>query len=161
MSRLTVLGLGSPLMSDDGVGLVVLERLRQPGMVADDVDLVDGGTWGMNLLPVIEGATHLLLVDAIGAGAAPGTVARLEREMLPRVLGHKLSPHQIDLREVLALATLRGTLPERAVAIGVEPDRIALGTTLSPVVEAAVPQIVTAVQAQLAEWRAAAAAGRN
>ena len=147
-----VLGLGNPLMGDDGLGLAVLERLRSEWDVPPDVELVDGGTWGMNLLPLIEDAHELILIDAIRTGAVPGTLVTLERENLPKYLAHKLSPHQIDLKEVLALAELRGTLSDTVVAIGAEPALIALSLTLSPPLETRVDAVVQLVVDRLAAW---------
>jgi hydrogenase maturation protease len=147
-----VLGVGSPLMADDGLGLTALERLRDGWEFEPDVQFVDGGTWSMNVLPVIEDANRLLLVDAIRAGRTPGTVVVLERERLPRFFSTKVSPHQIDLREVLALAELRGALPEQTVAIGLEPARVEMSTELSREVEVALPQLELAVIDRLQSW---------
>lgn len=146
-----VVGLGNPLMGDDGVGLAALARLRQLTF-EPPVELVDGGTWGMNLLPVIEGAERLLLLDAITSGQAPGSRVVLEREEIPRYFSTKLSPHQVDLREVLAVAELRGTLPPAAVAIGLEPERIEMSTELSPALERQLDSLVAAAIGRLAEW---------
>ena len=151
MAGTVVIGLGSPIMGDDGVGLAALALLRD-GWRVDGVEWVDGGTWGMSLLPLIEDARRLLLVDAIAAFREPGTVIVLERDSLPIYLERKLSPHQVDLRDVLAVATLRGTLPEETVAIGVQPRTVELGTTLSPAVERAVEPLVAAVLARLESW---------
>lgn len=147
-----VIGLGSPLMGDDGLGLVALERLRACGPFEPELELFDGGTWGMNLLPAIEGAGRLLLIDAIRAGRAPGDLVVIEREALPRGLGLKLSPHQIDLQEVLAVAELRGRLPRTAVAIGLEPERVELGEGLGPAVSRGLDALLTSVIARLAAW---------
>ena len=96
--RPLVLGLGNPLMADDGLGLAALERLRAGWDLPAGVGLVDGGTWGMKLLPMIEEAGAVLLLDAIDAGPRPGhDLIVLARDELPRLLAHKLSPHQIDL----------------------------------------------------------------
>ena len=146
-----VLGLGNPLMGDDGLGLAVLARLRDQWEL-EGVELVDGGTWGMQLLPLIEDADRLVLLDAIRTGAPPGTVMELERDQLPRYLSHKLSPHQIDLREVLALAELRGRLTQSTVAIGAEPERVELSTTLSPTVERSLDEVIRVVVDRLARW---------
>jgi len=151
-SGTVILGLGSPLMGDDGLGLVALEALRVRGRFDPEPELVDGGTWGMNLLPIIETADRLLLIDAIRAGGEPGDVVVLEREALPRGLGLKLSPHQIDLQEVLAIAELRGRLPADAIAIGVEPARVELGWGLSPIVEHALDELLERVVQQLEAW---------
>jgi hydrogenase maturation protease len=147
-----VLGLGNPLMGDDGLGLAVLARLVEEWEFSPAVELVDGGTWGMNLLPLIEDAEKLILLDAIHTGAAPGTIVELEREALPRYLAHKLSPHQIDLKEVLALAELRGTMPEATVAIGAEPAAVELMYHLSPCLEQRVEDLALAVVNRLAHW---------
>jgi hydrogenase maturation protease len=126
-----VIGLGNPLMTDDGVGLALLAGLQARGPFQPAPLFVDGGTWGMNLLPTIEDAGRVLFLDAVNFGAPPGTPVRLERHRLPRWLGLKLSPHQIDLKEVLALAELRGRLPAEAVVVGIQPDRVEMGSELS------------------------------
>jgi hydrogenase maturation protease len=146
-----VIGLGNPLMGDDGVGLAALERLRNEWDLPD-VDLVDGATWGLSLLPVIEDAESLLLVDAIAAQCEPGTIIELTRERLPIYLSRKLSPHQVDMRDALAVAELRGRLPNDVVAIGVQPAVVALGTELSAVVEQRLDELVDTVIAQLDRW---------
>ena len=147
-----VLGLGNPLMTDDGLGVAAVARLREEWLVGDGVELVDGGTWGMNLLPTIEDAGRLLLVDAIDRGMPPGTTVILEREEIPRAFALKVSPHQVDVREVLALAELRGTLPPETVAIGLQPDRVEVGLDLSPALERRLDHLLDLVSLQLAAW---------
>src|ERR1051325_10660770 len=98
VGRVVVLGLGNMLMADDGIGLAALARLQDEWFVPMDVELVDGGTWGMNLLPIIEGASHMLVLDAINQDTVPGTLIRLHGKAVPRFLAQHLSPHQIDLR---------------------------------------------------------------
>lgn len=147
-----VIGLGNPIMADDGLGLAALERLRQGWRLPESVRLVDGGTWGMNLLPLIEEAERVVFLDAINAGRPVGALVLLEREELPRCFGLKLSPHQIDLREVLALAELRGTLPSDLVAIGLQPGRLEMCCGLSPELECRLDELLTAVVARLERW---------
>lgn len=152
-----VLAVGNPIMGDDGLGLAVLARLREDPRVPNGVRLVDGGTWGMNLMPEVESAARLILVDAINLGAPPGTLIRLEGKALPRYFALKLSPHQVDLKEILALAELRGTLPVTTVAIGVQPGSVDLRHGLSPAVEARVADAVQLVLEELDRWEPAAA----
>jgi hydrogenase maturation protease len=147
-----VIGLGNPIMGDDGLGVAALERLREGWTLPEPVRLVDGGTCGMNLLPLIEAAERIVFIDAIDAGKPVGALVQLEREELPHFLGLKLSPHQIDLREVLALAELRGTLPSELVAIGLQPGRVELSSGLSPELECRVDQLVAAVVERLERW---------
>lgn len=150
--RTVVLGLGNMLMADDGVGLAALARLEEEWFVPRDVELVDGGTWGMNLLPVIERADRVLILDAIDLGDPPGTLIRLEGAEIPRFLGVKLSPHQIDLREVLALAELRGTMPREVIALGIQPEQVEMSTVFSPAVAARLDQLVHLAAEILYDW---------
>jgi hydrogenase maturation protease len=147
-----VIGLGNPLMGDDGIGLAALERLREGWGLPPTVEPVDGGTWGLNLMHPIEAAGQVLFLDAVRAGRAPGTLAELEGPELPRMLGLKLSPHQIDLREVLALLELRGTAPATMTCLGLEPARLELGIGLSPEVAARLDVLVEAAARRLRAW---------
>ena len=150
--RTVVLGLGNMLMADDGVGLAALARLEEEWFIPRDVELVDGGTWGMCLLPVIERADRVLILDAIDLGDPPGTLIRLEGDEIPRFLALKLSPHQVDLREVLALAELRGTLPGQVIALGIQPERVEMSAVFSPVVAARLDQLVHLAAETLYDW---------
>lgn len=147
-----VLGLGNPLLGDDGLGLTVLSRLAEEWDLPPEVELVDGGTWGMSLLLPIEDAERLILVDAIDQGRAPGEPITLERHELPLLLHMKLSPHQIDLRDALAVAELRGRLPEHVVALGIQPERVGLGTELSATLEGKVEELTARVVERLEAW---------
>jgi len=147
-----VLGLGNPIMGDDGVGILALEQFRARFDVPAGVELVDGGTWGMNLLPCIEEAGKLLLVDAIRAGKAPGADVFLAGADLPQTLAQKLSAHQVDLVDVLALAQARGTLPVHTVALGVEPERVEMRADLTPAVARGVQRLPDRMAGQLREW---------
>ena len=147
-----VIGLGNPIMGDDGIGLEIMAHLREHWTFPPEVVFVDGGTWGMNLLPTIEDAGQVLFLDAVQAGKAPGTPVRLERDRIPRWLGHKLSPHQIDLKEVLALAELRGTLPPLAVVVGIQPDRVEMEVGVSPVVARSIEAAAELARATLEHW---------
>ena len=82
--RTRVIGLGSPIMGDDGFGLAVLARLEERWELPEDVELVDGGTWGMTLLPTIEDSDHVLFIDAINTGAVDDPYARSALQALVR-----------------------------------------------------------------------------
>jgi len=151
--RLTVvLGAGSPLMGDDGLGVEVVEALAERWAESPTLRFLDGGVWGMRLLPYIEEADRLLVVDAVRAGAEPGALVRLERHEIPRHMATRLSPHQIDLGEVFAVAELRGHFPREAVVIGIEPEIVASYVPISEAVRGSVPDLIAAVERQLRDW---------
>lgn len=152
MTAALVIGVGSPLMGDDGLGLAALEALRAGWTFEPELELMDGGTWGMNLLPFIESAPRVLLLDAIRAGREPGDFVRLEGDEIPRFFATKLSPHQIDLKEVLALAELRGTLPGQTIVVGLEPAVVEMSASLSEPVRAGLPGLIARVLQQLERW---------
>lgn len=150
--RTVVLGLGNPLLADDGIGIEVLDRLRRDWELPPEVELVDGGVWGLSLLPEIEDADRLLLVDAIDLDRKPGTLVVLERDDLPAFLDGKLSTHQVGLRDLLALAVLRGTLPRPTVAMGLQPESMELEPGLTELVEAGMADLMERVLDRLRSW---------
>jgi hydrogenase maturation protease len=150
----TVLGVGNLLCTDEGVGVhavrALAERHRDD---APDVEFLDGGTLGLNLLPFIEDSSSLLILDAVDRGAPPGTVIELAGDAIPQYAGIKLSEHQVTLQEVLGLARIRGRLPPRMLLVGMQPADLGTGDTLSPVATAALPEIVARAEKTLGEWR--------
>jgi len=153
--RTLVIGLGNPLMTDDGIGLAALERLESEWEIPAEVERVDGGTWGLRLLPEIEDAGRVLLIDAVDVGRPAGEVVVLELDEIPRFLSAKLSPHQVGVRDVLALAALRGRLPAETVAMGIQPARIEMGTEISDEARASLDELVGRVVERLADWGSA------
>ncbi len=148
-----VIGLGNPLLTDDGVGLAMLAQVQAAGTWEDGLEWVDGGTWGLCLLPVLADAQRVLVLDAVRAGRDPGTVVRGSGDAVPRLYAHPLSPHQIDLSEVLGAAELVGALPAELEVIGVEPASIdGPCLEMTDAVAAAVPRAVAEALRVLAAW---------
>jgi hydrogenase maturation protease len=147
-----VLGLGNLLLRDEGIGVRVVERLQECYEFPDSVWVMDGGTQGLDLLPYVEDADHLLVVDALDLGAEPGTLGRLEGEEIPAFLDIKISPHQMGLADLLAAARLRGLLPQELVLWGVQPGVIEVGLELSPPIAAQVDTLVSNVLTELDRW---------
>lgn len=147
-----IIGVGNPLMGDDGVGIAIVERLR--GLtLPDEVEVVDGGTGGLTLLHLMEGAAVVLLVDAAEMGEPPGTVRRLGLEEIRPDGEAAISLHQAGLAEVFALGRELGMLPPRLVVFGVQPSSVEQRIGLSPPVETALPAVVAQVLAAATEAR--------
>jgi hydrogenase maturation protease len=153
VKKTLVLGLGNILLTDEGVGVRVVERLQARYEFPGDVEVLDGGTLGLDLLPYVEGADRLLVVDAVEIGADPGTLVRLEGDQIPSVFGPKLSPHQVGFADLLDAARLTDCLPEERVLWGMQPGSLQVGLDLSPAVDAQVELLVEGVLAELHRWR--------
>lgn len=151
--RLLVLGLGNRLLSDDAVGPLVIDRLAGSPAAPQAVSWRDGGTLGLSLLPEIEDAQALIVVDAARFGAVPGTVQVFEGEAMDTQLGGRQhSAHELALGDLLGAAALLGRLPSRRALVAVEPADTALGLQPTPAVAAALPELCTAVMALLQRW---------
>lgn len=153
MAETLVLGLGNILLGDEGVGVRVIERLLARYDFPEGVRVMDGGTLGLDLLPYLEGASRLLVVDAVQARKPPGTLVRLVGNEVPVFLDvSKVSPHQEGLQDLLAVATLKGYLPEEVVFWGAQIGSLGVGLALSPAVAAQVDALGEKVLGELARW---------
>lgn len=151
--RKIVLGLGNTLQTDEGLGVYALAALQQQLGDVPGVEFIDGGVLGLNLLPLVEAASHLLILDAANAGQAPGTVIELARDEIPLYSGLKMSQHQLTFQEVLALASIRGLLPPNLHLVGAQPADLTVGLGMSEKIEAVMPEIVGRATAVLQTWQ--------
>ncbi len=147
--RIVVLGVGNILLSDEGIGVRVAESLQRDFALPSEVVVIDGGTTGMEMLEDLSGTDHLIMVDAVRSGRAPGSIVKLTDEQVPVFFRTKLSPHQIGLSDVLATLELIGEQPGSITVIGVEPVSLETSMALSPQVEAQLPEVVDLVRAEL------------
>ena len=139
-------------MSDDGVGVMVAQKLQRNYRFPDNVEIMDGGTLGLDLLPKLENITHLILIDAVETGNKAGTCIRLYGAELPIALETKISPHQMGLKDLLAVSELMGHSPQEMVLIGVQPGSIEMEIGLTPEVEARLDALVANVLMELENW---------
>src|SRR5512138_3373539 len=149
MPKTLILGVGNLLLSDDGVGVRVIQRLETNPDLPAEVQLLDGGTCGLDLLQYLEGVENLVVVDAADFGEPPGSITRIERESVPAFLEQKISPHEINLPELLFSAKLIGIYPRRVVVLGIQPESLAVGMDLSPAVDARVDQLAAMALAEI------------
>ena len=150
--KILVLGLGNTLLQDDGLGVRAVERLMAEYDLPDEVEVLDGGVMGLDLLSRLEGVTALLIVDAVRAGLPPGTPIRLAGDAIPTALAQKMSMHQAGLQDLLAVSAFRGTLPQRVVLHGLEPEIIGWGNELSPNIAPQIDKLVDSVVQELRDW---------
>jgi hydrogenase maturation protease len=144
-----VLGIGNLLIGDEGVGCRTVEELNKRYHMPENVECIDGGTAGFELLPFLDDKDQVILVDALRNDMEPGTVMMVEDEYVPKAFLSSITPHQLGISDVLAAAQLEGNLPEKLVLFGVEPKQLDVGIKLSTEVEAGMEKIIDAVVEQL------------
>lgn len=135
---LLVLGLGNLLLEDDGVGPAALALLSERFEAPDGVKVFDGGTLGLSLLPYVEDAGSVILVDAINADGPPGTFVRLDGDEVAPAVATRLSVHQVGVSDLLEAARWCDRLPPRLVLLGLVPESMDLGVGLSPRLRASI-----------------------
>ncbi len=150
MKTTLVVAFGNPLRGDDGLGPAVAEALRQQAL-SPHVEVIDGGTAGLESALTFEGRSRIIVVNAADWGMAPGTVRKLTltaRELEKRPV-HPNSLHAAGLMDALGLAAALGTLPAEVTLYGVQPRALEYETGLSEDVRAAIPALVQAIVASL------------
>jgi len=147
-----VLGIGNLVMGDDGVGVRVVQKLQREYRLPEYVDVMDGGTLGLDILPRLEGIERLILIDAVETGKKPGTCIRLVGDEIPQALETRVSAHQMGIKDLLAVSRLTGHIPQEMVLVGVQPGSIGMDTELTPEVEAKVDVMLANVLNELLFW---------
>ncbi|MGM3175318.1 HyaD/HybD family hydrogenase maturation endopeptidase [Dickeya lacustris] len=148
--NILVLGIGNILLSDEGVGVRLVERLEQQYVLTPTVDIVDGGTCGMELMECMAGRDHLIVADAVLTGQEPGSVTVLRDREVPALFTRKISPHQLGLADVLMALQLTGEFPRQLTLVGVVPQTldsgIGLSDTVTRALEPALAHIIAALR---------------
>ncbi len=149
---IVLLGVGNILLTDEGFGVHVVNQLQEDYVFNPPITILDGGTMGMELLTYMRGMTKLLLVDAINGGDAPGTVYEFPHEEMNSYFTEAISVHEVGMQDILRIRALQEDPLEDAVVIGVEPESLELGLTLSNSTQAAVAEVKERVLRVLSNW---------
>ncbi len=132
MKKLGVIGIGNPLRHDDGVGIVLLEKLReQKKTLPKQIELIDGGTGGMKILHSIARFTHVIVIDAVQFNAQPGMHRIFTEKDIKNTHFFPSSVHEINLPQVIELARQSNELPPHFRIFGVQPKDVTYGKGLS------------------------------
>ena len=139
-----LLGLGNVLMRDERLGVHVVNTIRERYDCPPELEIVDGGTLGLDLLPLFEQFERVVIVDAVNFGREPGYIGVLEDDQIPAVIFSKLSVHQIGLADLISVAKLKGCMPAKVCVIGMQPSSIdfSLGLEMSDVVNANIERAI-------------------
>ena len=144
-----VLGVGNLVLTDEGVGIHVVQRMQQMDLPSH-VEVLDGGTMGLDLLDDIEGRKKVIIVDTVKGGGSPGTLYRMMIDDVEDIPKSRVSLHDIDMTDVFKLADLLKIEKPEIVIIGVEPkDMESAGMELSPEVEEQIPKVIELVKREI------------
>jgi hydrogenase maturation protease len=147
-SPILILGIGNILLCDEGVGVRVAEQMREAAL-PDDVEVVDGGTAGMDLLDVLAERRKVIIIDAVQANCEPGTVLRFSAEDMVQSEDVSVSLHELGLYEALMMTKQLGCEPEEVVVFGIKPKKVGYGLELTEEIEKLIPKVVEMVSAEI------------
>ena len=153
-SKITVLGVGNILMQDEGFGVRVVEEMQRRYLFPAKVQVLDGGTLGMELLPFISATECLLIIDAISGEKPPGSCYEFANEAVKAYFRGKVSMHELGIQDVLAALTVIEKPVQEIVVLGAEPASLEVGLELTPVVAACIEPVIKQALFYLQKWQA-------
>ena len=151
-NEVTILGIGNVILRDECFGVRVAEYLDKHYEFPDTVQIVDGGTLGIELTQYVTGTEKLLVIDSINGGAEPGTTFRFHNDDVMEHFQDKLSAHEVGIQDVLGLLTVTGHKIPDVVVIGAQPYDVEAGVELSDGMMELLPQMVEQALKELKNW---------
>ena len=150
MKRVLVLGLGNVLMGDDAFGPSLVQALEAAFDFPPEMTVLDGGTPGLNLMPLMMDYEVLIVIDTVKAEGEPGEI-RLYRkaDLSGAARSPRQGPHEPALDEVLTALDLAGRGPAEVLLVGVIPQSLETGTGMSGALRFAIPAAIAAVEAEI------------
>ena len=150
--EILVLGLGNVLLQDEGIGVHVVTQIQHQYRFTPEIDILDGGTSGLDLLPEFYDRKAIIIVDAVEFKQEPGYIGLIKNDDILAQIQTKLSIHHLGLADVLSAARMVDKLPEEMVLVGIQPASMETVLELSEAVNKIVPRVIEAVLFLLGEW---------
>ena len=153
IQKVLILGIGNTLLSDEGIGVHLVQRMRDRMGPLEGVEFMDGGTLSFTLADPIAWADGLIVVDAARMDQAPGTLKVFrDDEMDAYLTGNRSSVHEVSLTDLMDIARLSETLPISRYLIGIEPEVLDWGEKPSKTVEPAIEDGIREISSILRAW---------
>lgn len=151
MKKIGVIGIGNPLRKDDGIGIVLLEKLVEiKDDLPDDIEYIDGGTGGMNLLHLFARFDIVVFIDAVNFG---GEIAESKffnsEDVISKNIQIKISTHGSDILKIIQLSKELGENPDEIFIFGVQPQYMTPGTRLSHEIQENIDLLVNNLKVEL------------
>ncbi len=137
-----LIGLGNLIMGDEGIGVQAINAIRQRYSFEPPVEVVDGGTLGLDLLSYFEQRDAVVIVDAVNFGKEPGYIGLLRDDEVPAQINTKLTVHHIGLSDILSSLKLLGKSPKRITLVGIQPESIEFSLNLSSTLKARFQELI-------------------
>jgi len=154
MSTTLILGIGNNLLTDEGVGIHVIEYLAENYSEEPNATYLDGGTLSFTLAGPIADHDNLIVIDAARLGRKPGTCETLLGEQMDRYLtGNRESVHEVGLMDLLDIARLSDTYPSNRALIGIQPESLDWGDKPSANVAPSIPEAANSAIALHRSWQ--------
>jgi hydrogenase maturation protease len=152
ISEVTILGIGNLLMGDEGVGIHALTTLQETYTFSPNINFIDGGTIGIDLIPYFEECKKMIIIDAVDSQEEPGFIVTLANEEIHYRFNTKLSLHHAGLSDVLSIIKLQEIEAPDMVLIGVQPEKVEMGLELSDTVGSKMEKVISIIINKLEEW---------
>jgi hydrogenase maturation protease len=153
MDKITVLGIGNIILKDEGFGVYIVEKLQQEYNFPEHVEVLDGGTLGMELMNYIIGTDKLIVVDAINGASAPGTFFRFVNAEVKAYFQEKISMHELGIQDVLAALEVIEKPVKDVIVMGAQPFIVDAGVGMTKDMEKLVEKTKNLVLEQLKVWQ--------
>ena len=151
--KVLVMGVGNTLMQDDGIGVHITELFKSEHPSDPNFSILDGGTIGLSLLPEIEDADAVIIVDASEIGERPGSMRIFRNAEIDQQLsGKKRTVHEVALSDLFSAAAIRGRCPSQRALIAIQPESTELGLEPTPDVQAVIPRACEAIDTMTRRW---------
>jgi hydrogenase maturation protease len=150
--RISVLGIGNILLSDEGVGVHAVNAIKKKYAFSPEIEIMDGGTMGLDLLPVFQTQDKIIIIDAVDFNKEPGHVGAIEGNNIPTVLNTKLSVHHIGFSDLLYAAKLLRETPPEVYLVGIQPKSFAVGLEMTDEIRTRLDDIIELAIQKLKEW---------
>lgn len=149
MKKIAVVGLGNILMGDDGAGVKVIEELERDRGLSKSVVTIRAETAGVFILPQLEGADTIILVDAVDFDGDYGEVRIFSNDDIITERPPPISMHEVGMKDLVSLLHLQSPIVPRLTLVGVKPKKISCGVELSSEVRAGVLRAAQAVLGEI------------
>ena len=139
-----VLGIGNILLSDEGIGIHIINELQNMPL-PDDIEVIDGGTAGADLLDILAERRKVIIIDAIQTDSPPGTVLKFTLDDIMPSENNAISMHDLGIPETLHMAKMIGFAPKETVFFGIKPQNLGCGLDLSEALQKQIPSIINLI----------------